>query len=133
ARGRHLRAVLLLGCSQAADAAGDRDSAFGYARKAQREQPDYLPATLHLAAMSAAAGRRRATLRLIEDAWARTPHPALAELYAGLGDESDALKVVRRIEALAARNPGHAESHIAVGRAMMDAQIWGAGRSHLEA
>jgi HemY protein len=124
---------MLLGSSLAAEDAGNRDDALSLARKAMAQKQDFLPATIRVATLSSEAGKKRAAVRTIEDAWARTPHPALAALYGDLSGETDPLKLVRRFEKLRSFNPDHAESHIALARAMLDAKLWGGCRTHLEA
>lgn len=130
-RVKRLRATLMLGCSQDAEDAGDHDGALAHARKAHTQHPDYLPASIRSAALSAAAGKRRAALKIIEETWAKTPHPALAALYGQLDKSSDPVKAVKWFEKLLAVNPDHAESHIALSQAMLRAEIWGAARTHL--
>jgi HemY protein len=132
-KGRRLKTAMMLGSSLAAEEAGNRDDALSLARKAHGQQRDFLPATIRVATLSAAAGARRAAIRTVEDAWPRTPHPALAALYGGLAGTTDPLKLVQRYEKLRGFNPDHPESHIALARAMLDARLWGGCRSHLEA
>lgn len=128
----HDKAVLQLGCSQAAEQAGNRDDALSFARKAHSQKPDFLPATLRFAALSAANGKNRQAAKIIEESWAKTPHGDLATLYGRLDESADPLKRVKRLEKLAALNPDHPESHLALARALLAAKIWGAARSHLE-
>ncbi|MBT5047148.1 MAG: heme biosynthesis protein HemY [Rhodospirillaceae bacterium] len=128
----HDKAVLLLACSQVADDAKDADEALSFARKAHAQKPDFLPATLRFAALSAASGKKRQATKIIEEGWAKTPHGALATLYGALDDSADPLKRVKRLEKLAALNADHPESHMALAEALMAAKIWGAARAHLE-
>lgn len=128
---RHTRAALMLGGSQEAEDAGDSDEALTYARKAHAQAPDHLPASIRLATLLAAAGKRRAAVKLIEDTWAKTPHPALAGLYGELDRSPDPLKMVQRFEKLLGLNRDHPESHIALAQALLKAKIWGSARTHL--
>ncbi len=132
-KGRHLRTVMMLGASLVAEEGGNTEDALSLARKALAQEKDFLPATIRVATLFDAVGKRRAAVRTIEDAWARTPHPALAALYGKLADISDPLKLVQRYEKLRSFNPDHPESHIALARAMLDAKLWGGCRTHLEA
>ena len=130
-KARRIKATLMLGCSQDAEDAGDSDDALSFARKAHAQAPDYLPASIRLASLSAEAGKKRAAIKIIEEAWAKAPHAALAALYGTLDNLSDPLKVVQRFEKLLAVNRDHPESHIALAEALLKARIWGAARSHL--
>jgi HemY protein len=132
AKARHTKATLMLACSQAADDAGDSEEALSFARKAHAQAPDHLPASIQLARLSADTGKRRAAVKIIEDAWAKTPHGSLATLYGRLAEESDPLKLVKRFEKLLSLNRDHPESHIALAEALLKAKIWGSARSHLE-
>jgi HemY protein len=129
---RRRLAVVLLGCSGEAEEAGDRASALTYAKRAASLMPDFLPATLHHIALMVDGGKKRAAARMLHNAWARIPHPELARIYAAMEESDDPLKKVRRFERLLSHNPDHAESHIALAEALLEARIWGAARSHLQ-
>jgi HemY protein len=130
---RHRRAVVLLGCSLESGAAGDRPAAVTYAKRAHSLDPDFLPATLRHVALMVEGGKRRPAARVLHNAWRRNPHPELARLYAALEPTGDVLKKVRWFERLASHSPDHPESHIALAEAALEAQLWGAARTHLEA
>jgi len=130
---RRYRVTTLLGASLDAGAEGHDDDALGFARRACDADADSLAATLRHAALLTAAGSRRRALRTIEQGWARHPHPELARLYATLGDGADALKRVKLTEKLIADNPDHPDSRLALGVALLEAKLWGAARTHLEA
>jgi HemY protein len=129
---RRTKATLMLACSQEAEAKGNSDEAQAQARKAHALVPVYLPASVQLATLLANAGKKRAALKIIEDSWPKTPHPALATLFGGLEGLSDPVKIVQRFEKLANANRDHPESHIALAEALLKAKIWGAARSHLD-
>ena len=132
-KARRIKATLLLACSQNAENAGDEDDALSFARKAHALLPGYLPASIQLATLSADFGKRRAAVKIIEQAWATAPHASLAALYGRLDESSDPLKVVKRFEQLLGVNRDHPESHITLAEALLKAKIWGAARSHLKA
>lgn len=129
---RDRRAAVLLGCSGEAEAEGDLSEALRFARRANSLAPDYLPATLRTVELMVRTGKTRPASRMIHNAWGRTPHPALARIYARMGEDEDALKRVRRFEKLLSFNPGSAESHIALAEASMAAGLWGEARNHLQ-
>ncbi|MEC8289829.1 MAG: heme biosynthesis HemY N-terminal domain-containing protein [Pseudomonadota bacterium] len=127
------RAVVLLGCSEEADTAGDLSNALKFARRANTLAPDFLPAVLRIIDIMVRMGKARPASRFIQNAWARTPHPALASSYGEIGDGgNDALRRVKRLEKLLSFNPDHPESHIALAEAALQAKLWGEARKHLE-
>jgi HemY protein len=128
----HDKVVLMLGCSQAAAETNNPDEALSFARKAHAQKPDFLPATLHYATLSAGAGKKRQATKIIEESWPKTPHAELAALYGSLEETTAPIKRVKRLEKLAGLNADHPESHIALAKALLAAKIWGAARSHLE-
>ena len=129
---REKRAAIVLARADAAHAAGDAAAALSFARAAMRLAPDWLPALVRRVALLAAAGRRRSAARIAERAWRRTPHPALAGIYAETGRAGeDGVAKLRRIERLAEANPSHPESAIAVAEAALDAKLWGIARATL--
>jgi HemY protein len=131
--GQALRAAILLGCSLEAEAAGNKAGALSFAEKAHKQQPDHLPSIVRRASLMNDAGKTRGLLKVIREAWAHSPHPALAALYAGDDNATDALTRVKKLEELCEVNPDHLESRIALARALIDAKIWGAARTHLDA
>lgn len=132
---RTRRAAVLLGCSGEAELEVDLGEALRFARRANSLAPDYLPAVLRTVDLMVRTNKARAASRMIHTAWGRTPHPDLARLYGEIGDASDGrdpLKRVRRYEKLLSFNPDHVESHVALARAALDAELWGEARNHLE-
>lgn len=130
---RDRRATVLLGCSGEAEAAGDSAEALKFAKRANTLAPEFLPAVLRTADLMVRAGKPRPATRMIQDAWARTPHPDLARLYGDIEKAgSDELKRVKRFERLLSFNAEHAESHIALAEAALAAELWGEARNHLE-
>jgi HemY protein len=129
---RRVKATLMLACSQEAENATNLDEAVSLARKAHSQMPEFLPASIQLATLLADQGKKRAAVKVIEESWAKTPHPALATLYERLESVSDPLKAVQRVEKLANTNRDHPDSHVALAEAMLKAKIWGAARSHLD-
>ena len=73
--GRRQLVAVLLACSREAERGGDHDGALTYARRANGETGASLPAAIRLAGLLLAAGRRRRAAGVVQDAWARTPHP----------------------------------------------------------
>jgi HemY protein len=67
---------------------------------------------------------------VLEEAWARAPHPDLAAPY--LAEEPDPLMRVKAAEALARHNPGHPESRLLMAHTALDAGLTGRARTALE-
>lgn len=129
--GRRQHVAVLLACSLEAEREGNHDGALSYARRANNDNAASLPAAIRLAGMLLAAGRRRRATGVVQDAWARTPHPELARLYLQAADADDPLERVKRIEKLVGANPDHPESHLALAEVLLAAKLWGAARTHL--
>lgn len=142
AAGRRMRAVVLTERARSALApataqASERepvtpDEAIGLARQAVALAPDLVPARALLATLLAKAGKRRRATKVVEQGWASTPHPNLAAAYAAIEPTENPVARVRRFEKLAALNPGHRESHLALAEVALAAQLWGQARSHLD-
>ncbi len=130
--GQGLRAAILLGCSLEAETAGNDAGALSFAEKSHKQQPDHLPSIIRRASLMNDVGKTRGMLKVIRGAWVHAPHPALAALYAGDEKATDALTRVKKLEELRECSPDHPESRIALARALIDAKIWGAARTHLD-
>jgi HemY protein len=100
----------------------------GHAREAHKLAPELIPASALLAELQLGGGAARKAAKTIEEAWARAPHPELARLYLMARPSDDSLERLKTLGKLVARNPGHAESHLARGRAALEARLWGEAR-----
>jgi HemY protein len=130
---RHHRAVMLYEQSRAADADGRPRDATRLAAKANAQAPEFTPAAVRYAELLAASGQGRRARKVLEAAWRLAPHPDLAAAYGALFADERPLQRVKRIEALAAQNRDHPESHIARARGALQARLWGEARRHLAA
>jgi HemY protein len=130
ATGRHHQAALLLAQSRAA---ADSDAALSFASEAQDLVPGFAPAAERRAELLQRGGNPRKAAKAIETAWRREPHPRLAAAYAALFADETPLARVKHHEQLAALNPDHAESHLAIAEAALAAQLWGEARRQLAA
>ena len=128
-----MRAVVLLERAVAARGAGAAATAAAQAREAHKLAPELIPASALLAELLLDGGEARKAAKTIEEAWARAPHPDLAALYLRARPSDDSLERLKTLGKLVARNPAHAESHLARGRAALEARLWGEARRHLEA
>lgn len=126
------QAVLSYQLSRQAGEAGDGGAALGHLRDANKLAPGFIPVVADLSRRWVDGGKSSKAAKLIEDAWARNPHPALLEPYWNACAAVDALERVRATEKLVKLNPGHIESLVALARASLDARLWGEARQALE-
>jgi HemY protein len=128
---RRAQAALLLEQSRAAAGAGDARVALDLADRAQDADPGFAPAAAWHATLLRDAGRLRQASRVIEAAWRAAPEPVLAEVYGTLAPDEAPLARMKRFQLLAASNPDHLESHLALAEAALRARLWGEARRHL--
>jgi len=128
---RRAQAALLLERSRAEAGAGDTRVALDLADRAQDADPSFAPAAAWRAGLLRDADRPRQAARVIEAAWRVAPEPALAEVYMSLVLDETPLQRMQRMQHLAAANPDHVESHLALAEAALRARLWGEARRHL--
>ena len=102
------------------------------ALEAQKLAPTFVPAASLAARLLAEGGQQRKASRIIDKAWRANPHPELAQAYSELRSGEAARDRLKRIEALAAKVPGHIEGALAIARAALDAQEFAKARAALE-
>jgi HemY protein len=106
-----------------AEAAMERDpkGALGLAQEACRLAPTLVPAAAICGRLTADAGDYRRASRILEAAYAQTPHPDLAATYLRVrrGDSAD--DRLARARTLARVAPSDPESLLTVGRAALEA------------
>ncbi len=101
--------------------------------KAVDADATHVPAlAAHAQALAASTGSPKKAQRLLEEAWQRSPHPALATAYLGLFSNDDALQRVNRASHLAEFNPDHLESRVLVAETSAHASLWGQARVRLK-
>ncbi len=130
AEGRRKRAVL---CHQISMESNDPRKALKRARQAHDLDNGFIPAGEHLARLFAESGKVRKATGLIEKIWAHHPHPSLLDIYWSASKGDDAMAKLRATQRLARFNPDNKETHIALARAALGANIWGEARKHLNA
>jgi HemY protein len=131
--GRRHRAILLGEESRVAEAAGDAGRAMALGEKAAAADPGFAPAAVHLARLQTVQARPRRAMRTLLRAWREAPKPELAAAYGEIFKDETPTQRVKRFERLAAANPGHAESSLALAEAALKAKLWGEARRHLTA
>ncbi len=133
-QGKHYRAVVLVERSRKAALAGKPRQALSYASEAVSLAPDLIHAVVAEAALLSEAGKGKVAQRHLERAWAKHPHPLLADAHDRLAPPgADALAKVKHRERLIAATSDTPESLIALARAEIAAELWGSARSHLMA
>jgi HemY protein len=125
------RAVLLTASALAAEET-DRDHARSLVLDAIKLAPTLVPAAELAGRLLAEARKLRKAGKIIEKAWTANPHPDLAQVFAYLRFGDTARDRLARVQSLAEKAPGHAESAIAVARAAIDAQEFAVARNALK-
>src|SRR5580693_8018199 len=122
------RAVIKTAMAEAA-MARDPKGALALAQEACRLAPTLVPAAAICGRLAAQAGDYRRASRILEAAYAQTPHPDLASAYLRVrhGDSSE--DRLPRARALARMAPLDPESSLTVGRAALDAHDLFAARA----
>jgi HemY protein len=111
----------------------DAEKALVLAREAAKLAPSLVPAAALAGRLEARGGSLKRAQKVIEKAWAVSPHPELADSYAGLRADDAAKERLDRIKGLAKKNPEHPEAAIALARAAIEAQEFAAAREALQA
>ena len=129
--GKRRRAVLLTAQALAIEET-QPTRAEQLASEAAKLAPDLVPAVAITGRLGALDGNVRRAARLIERAYSALPHPELAEAYGELRSGDNARERLDRVQKLAKRAPGHAESVLAVARAAIDANDFALARETLK-
>ncbi len=127
---RRRKALVLLGRALEAERQGDA-RALDHALEAHEAAPGVAPAAALAARLLAARGKGRRAAKVIEQSWARAPHPDLVLAFAALAPEESAEARLRRFSKLAAANPEHPETRVALGRLALAAGEWEEARAQL--
>jgi len=130
-RGKTLKATFALMQSASAEARKLPDDALSYARQAHEQNIGFIPAAREYARLLIASGRGKLAAKVIERSWRLAPHPQLAELYVLSEEGLTPAGRVSKLHQLAKNNPAAPESHLAVARAALDAQLWGIAKERL--
>lgn len=131
--GRRRRAVILYQRSIEAEGDGKLSDALSFARKANNLIPGFVPAAVRTSRLLQGAGKRRKAASVIEEIWVANPHPQLADVMEELSSGAGAQEKMRNVEKLATYNKDHAESHLAIAKSALAAEMWQEAREHLEA
>lgn len=132
ARTKRLKAALLLAEAQDVEAGGDGGKALPLARKAWETDNDFAAAAVVKAKLLADAGRFKPAREVAEEVWPRLPHPDLGCIYAAPQPDETQDDQLRRVQQLAARNPGHVESRVLIAEQAVAARHAAAAREALK-
>ena len=129
---RRRKAILSYQLSLEAKRSGASEDALRHLTETNNMAPDFIPGVADLARLWVAGGKTGKAEKMIQEAWALEPHPALVEPFWEASEAVDGLDRVRATEKLTQGNPDHPESHLALARASLEARLWGEARRHLE-
>ncbi len=104
------------------------EEALRLAREALRVAPTLVPAAALAGRLLGRRGDLRKASRVIETAYAVTPHPDLGKAYLGVRPGDSAADRLTRAEMLARHAPGQPESRFIVARAALEAREFGRAR-----
>lgn len=128
---RRREAAALFGQSEVAAGEGHSGEAANLLRRAHKLAPGFVPVAARLAKVLTERGEKRRARKILESAWAESPHPQLAHAYGMLAPGEEPIARLQRTGRLAALKPDHEETHIAVAEAALAAELWGEARRHL--
>jgi HemY protein len=109
----------------------DRDLSRESVMEAVKFAPTLVPAAALASKYESEAHQVRRSMRIVETAWLKQPHPDLADAYAHVKLGDSARQRLVRVETLAAKMPGHIEGALAVARAAIDAAEFARAREVL--
>ncbi len=136
--GRHYRQAILLARSDDAYLKGIPHAAITFAKKSFSLDNGFIPAAIRLARLQDESNKRRASVRTIEKAWSKNPHPTLVEVWNILAPikksstvEAELLAEYEWIARLAKNSPNHIESNKILGRAALKCGKWEIARENM--
>ncbi len=131
--GRRRKALLLHCEARDAEAEGRTKEALALAQDAHAHAPGFVPAAVLAARLLAKAGKRRRAQKLLQESWARAPHPDLAAAFVAIEPDEDPARRLKRLAGLRVARPDHVETRLALAEAALAAGQWEAARADLEA
>jgi HemY protein len=109
----------------------DRDLSRESVIEAVKLAPTLVPSAVLASKYESEAHQVRRSMRIVETAWLKHPHPDLADAYAHVKLGDSARQRLVRVETLAAKTPGHIEGALAIARAAIDATEFARAREVL--
>jgi len=114
----------------AAEAESDPAQALKLAKDAFKRDPGLTPAALAYARRLRDGKREKAAQEVLRRAWARAPHPDIADF--ALAPSADRLARLKAGQALVAEAKESADSHLLLGRLSLEAGLTGEAQRHAE-
>ena len=111
---------------------GEKTAARKGLKKAIAARPDFMPAVVSLARLELSEGHAKAAHKVINDAWTKEPHPALASAFKELDTAESTADWLKRVRALTKSSADHPQSKLILVDAMMDAGEYEAVRPLLD-
>jgi HemY protein len=111
---------------------GDKPRALACAVDAFALDQSLVPAALVAARCHLSNGSTRKALRILRDAWAKAPHPDLAETVANAKSDGNAEERFERVRDLVGATDENIECAVALARAAASARRWDVARKALE-
>lgn len=116
---KRMRAVLLTAEARRLESE-DPETAARLAERAADASPGFPPAAEIAGRLLSQARRHRKAADILEEAWRRTPHPALARAYGELRKSDTRAKRAERLRDLANTNPDHREAKLLLAETAID-------------
>lgn len=129
---RHRRAAIRLAEARKAETEGRDDDALKLAREAIKAEPELVPARLLAAAQYRKKGALRRARAVVREGWRHAPHPDLSAAWLELADDTSPARQYQQLEGLVGDRKT-VESHLALARQAIAADLPGPARSHLAA
>ncbi|WP_370335666.1 heme biosynthesis HemY N-terminal domain-containing protein [Parvularcula marina] len=107
-------AALLTAMAYGAEAGGEADTARREANEALKKAPGFAPAAVLAARLEGNAGRRSKATKILDEAWAIAPHPAIAKTMADLYKDEPLERRAERLTKLAEKKPEADESQLLI-------------------
>ena len=107
-----MRAVILCAQAARAEAGANHDTALSLALRAVDASAGFAPAQALAARLLSQSGQSKKAVSLIEKAWAKNPHPALALSYRDIFAKEPEKIQTKKINGLIKTNTEHRESYI---------------------
>ncbi|MBI1364474.1 MAG: hypothetical protein GC153_00770 [Alphaproteobacteria bacterium] len=115
-KARRAEAALLAADAYAAALTGEKAQALEEAETAAKMAPGLAPAAVLAARLHAEAGRRSRAAKLLEQAFAEAPHPALIKAHDALYADEDVERRAERMKRIADKRPTAREAKLAYAR-----------------
>lgn len=116
-----------------AELGNEHEAAEKLVHKALKSRKDFLPLVLMASRLELDRGNKNRALKILEAAWALTPHPDIAERYAKAAPMETETVRYGRMQKLTKKNPDHTESHLVLAAQAIKAKKFIEAGKHLDA